>query len=458
MSQDYRFDTLKVRGAYTPREHQFATSVPIYQTTAYELGDTERATRLIHAEEVGNLYTRIGNPTVAVLEQRVAALDGGAAGIALASGMAAVTYALLNIADYGERILVSPYLYGGTVDAFKKVFPRLGIGVDYASAEEFDDPVALEALIKPNTKAIFVESISNPLGIVADIEALATIAHKHDIPLVVDNTFATPYLIRPIEHGADVVVYSATKGISGHGNVIAGIVVESGKFDWGNGKFPQFTEKHYTLRDRSDNERSFLEVFKPFPFTTRIRMVLLNFIGAALGPFDAYLAILGLETLSERIEKQLANTRLVVDYLERSPYVEWVNWSSLPSSPNYAVAQKYAPKGSGSVIAFGFKGTPEQYDAFIDATKLFSYLANVADAKSLIINTPKTTHGELTPQEQDFARIAPNLIRLSIGLEDARDLIADLEQAFEAVLGEHGPDASTVSTTVNTVVEKGEAA
>ncbi|MDR3315047.1 MAG: aminotransferase class I/II-fold pyridoxal phosphate-dependent enzyme, partial [Coriobacteriales bacterium] len=365
MSQDYHFDTLKVRGAYDPKDHQFATSVPIYQTTSYELGDTERALRLFNAEELGNLYTRVGNPTVSVLEQRIAALDGGAAGIALASGMAAVTYALLNIANYGDHILVAPYLYGGTVDAFKKLFPRLGIQVDYA--RDLDDLAALEALIQPETKAIFIESISNPLGIVADIEALAAIAHRHDIPLVVDNTFATPYLIRPIEYGADIVVYSATKGISGHGNIIAGVIVENGTFNWGNGKFPQFTEKHYTLRDRAGNERSFLEVFGPFVFTARVRLVLLNFIGAALGPFDAYLAIIGLETLSERIDKQLSNTRIIVDYLEKSPYVEWVSWSSLPSSPNYALAQKYTPKGSGPVLSFGFKGGEKEYNDFINA-------------------------------------------------------------------------------------------
>jgi O-acetylhomoserine (thiol)-lyase len=431
---ELRFDTLKIRAAYDPAAHQDAVSVPIYQTTSFDLRNAARADRLVHNEELGNLYTRIGNPTVGVLEQRVAALDGGVAGIALASGMAAVSYTLLNLTNQGDHIVASPYLYGGTVDAFKTVFPRLGIAVDYA--EDLTDLDALEALITEKTKAVFVESISNPLGDVADLEALAAIAHAHGIPLVVDNTFATPYLIRPLEHGADLVVYSATKGLSGHGNIIAGVVVESGKFDYGNGKFPQFSEeRHWTLRDRDDNYRTYLEVFPDFPFTVRLRTAWLNYIGAALGPFDAYLAVIGLETLSERLEKQLASTRTIIDYLQRNEFVQWVRYSSLPESPNYKVAQKYTPKGAGSVFSFGFKGNQEQIDRFIDSVKLFNYLANVGDAKSLIVNSPKVTHTELTDEELAFAGIESNLIRLSIGLEDPQDLIDDLDQAFTAVFG-----------------------
>jgi O-acetylhomoserine (thiol)-lyase len=409
-------------------DHQYATAVPIYATTSYELGDTARAQRLFRAEELGNLYSRVGNPTVGVFEQRIADLDGGSGGIAVASGMAAITYALLNIANIGDHILSSPYLYGGTVDAFKKVFPRLGIEIDYAA--NLTDFAALEAQITEQTRAIFIESISNPLGIVADIEALADIAHRHGIPLVVDNTFATPYLIRPIEYGADIVIYSATKGISGHGAIIAGVIVESGGFDWANGKFPQFTETHYTLRDRSERERSFAEVFGPQAFTSRVRLLWLNYTGATLSPFDAYLALIGLETLSERLDKQLANTRTVVDWLLQNEHVEWVKWSSLPSSDNYELARHYTPKGAGTIFSFGFKGTEEQYSSFIEATRLFSYLVNVGDAKSLITDTPRTTHSELTPAEQEFALIEPNLIRLSIGLEDPQDLIDDLDQAF----------------------------
>jgi O-acetylhomoserine (thiol)-lyase len=429
-----RFDTKKVRAAYNPSEHQDAVAVPIYQTTSFDLRSTERADRLVHNEELGNLYTRIGNPTVGVFEQRVASLDGGAAGIALASGMAAVTYSLLNLTSIGDRIVVSPYLYGGTVDAFKKVFPRLGIGVDYA--RNLTDLEALDALIGKDTKAVFIESISNPLGEVADIEGIAAIAHRHGIPLVVDNTFATPYLIRPIEHGADVVIYSATKALSGHGNIIAGVVVESGLFDYGNGKFPQFSEeRHWTLRDRDDSYRSYLEVFPEFPFTVRLRTLYLSYIGAALGPFDGYLALIGLETLSERVEKQLANTRKVVDYLTHNEFVEWVRYGSLPTSPNYQIAQKYAPQGAGSVFSFGFKGSPRQENSFIDAVRIFSYHANVGDAKSLIVNSPRVTHNELTDKELALAGIAPNLVRLSIGLEDPQDLIDDLDQAFTVAFG-----------------------
>jgi O-acetylhomoserine (thiol)-lyase len=429
-----RFDTKKVRAAYDPSEHQDAVSVPIYQTTSFNLRSTDRADRLVHNEELGNLYSRIGNPTVGVFEQRIASLDGGVAGIALASGMAAVTYTLLNLTDIGDHILASPYLYGGTVDAFKKVFPRLGITVDYA--KDLADLAALEAQITEQTKAVFIESISNPLGLVADIEALAAVAHRHGIPLVVDNTIATPYLIRPIEHGADLVVYSATKGLSGHGNIIAGVVVESGTFDYGNGKFPQFSEeRHWTLRDRDDNHQTYLEVFPEFPFTVRLRTIHLNYIGAALGPFDGYLALIGLETLSERIEKQLSNTRKIVAYLQRNEFVEWVSYSSLPESPNFPIAQKYTPKGAGSVFSFGFKGDAEQIATFINSVRFFNYLANLGDAKSLIVNPPRVTHNELTNEELKFAGIPQNLIRLSIGLEDPQDLIDDLDQAFTVAFG-----------------------
>jgi O-acetylhomoserine (thiol)-lyase len=430
---ELRFDTKKIRSSYNPLEHQNALSVPIYQNTSFDLESVGKADRIVHNEQLANLYTRGANPTVDIFGARIADLDGGAAGIALASGMAAVTYALLNVTNIGDHIVTSPFIYGGTVDAFKKVLPRLGITVDYAvdiTAE------AIEAQIVPETRAVFIESISNPLGIVADIEALAFVAHKYGIPLIVDNTLATPYLIRPIEFGADVVVYSATKGISGHGNIIAGVVVESGKFDYGNGKFPQFSEeRHWTLRDREDNFRTYLEVFPETPFTVRIRTVLLNFIGAALGPFDAYLGLIGLETLSERLDKQLASTRTIIDYLNTKEYVEWVSYSGLPTSDNYAVAQKIAPKGAGTVFSFGVKGTPEQIETFIDATKIFSYLANLGDARSLIVNSPKVTHNELTYDELKFAHIPDNLVRLSIGLEDPLDLIDDLDQAFTVAFG-----------------------
>jgi O-acetylhomoserine (thiol)-lyase len=259
------------------------------------------------------------------------------------------------------------------------------------------------------------------------------LAHRNNIPLIVDNTFATPYLIQPVKHGADIVVYSATKGLGGHGNIIAGLILEAGTFDYGNGKFPQFTDKGYTLRDRNDVYRGFLEVFPETPFTARVRLALLNYLGAALSPFDAYLALLGLETLSERLEKQLANARTLITWLQDNEHVSWVDYASLPESPNHDLASRYAPKGSGTIFTFGFSGSIEQQEAFIDATRLFSYQVNVGDAKSLIVNNAKTTHSELTPDEQQAAGLPPETIRLSIGLEDPQDLIDDLEQAFAAV-------------------------
>ncbi|MDR2671844.1 MAG: aminotransferase class V-fold PLP-dependent enzyme [Coriobacteriales bacterium] len=447
----YRFDTLKVRGAYDPAAHNYAFNVPIYQTTSYEMGSTERGERLFRQEELGFLYTRVGNPTIDVLERRVAALDGGAGAIALASGMAAVSHAILNLADSGDHIVASPYLYGGTFDLFKSILPRYGITVSLAPSLE---PEAIQRLIQPNTKALFIESIANPKGYVADIRSLATLAHANDIVLIVDNTFATPYLIQPIKHGADIVVYSATKGLSGHGTVIAGLIVESGTFDYGNGKYPQFTDKGFTLRDRSDNYRSFLEVFPETPFTVRVRLALLNYLGAALGPFDAYLVLLGLETLSERIEKQQANVRRLIDYLQGNEFVSWVEYSSLPTSSNYELAQLYAPRGTGSIFSFGFAGTLEQQERFIDATRLFSYQVNVGDAKSLIVNNAKTTHSELTPAELDAAGLTTDVIRLSVGLEDSEDLIEDLDQAFAAVFGRRpGHVAQTGSNTDSKPVE-----
>jgi O-acetylhomoserine (thiol)-lyase len=426
----YRFDTLKVRAAYNPDEHNHAFSVPIYQTASYEMGDTARGDRLFRQEELGFLYTRVGNPTVDVFERRVAALDGAAGAIALASGIAAVSHAILNLADAGDHIVSSPYLYGGTHDLFKSILPRYGIEVSIAPSLDLQ---ALQELIRPNTKALFVESIANPTNIIADLEALAELAHRNDIPLIVDNTFATPYLVAPIRHGADIVVYSATKGLSGHGNIIGGLILEKGDFNWANGKFPQFTDTSFTLRDRQDRHRSFYEVFPEAPFTTRVRLALLNYLGAALGPFEAYLALLGLETLSERLEKQLASVRSIITYLQSNESVTWVEYSSLPDSPQYALAEKYTPRGSGTIFTFGLSGTVEQQEAFIDATRLFSYQVNVGDAKSLIVNSPKTTHSELDADEQLIAKLPANTVRLSIGLEDPLDLIEDLDQAFQAV-------------------------
>jgi O-acetylhomoserine (thiol)-lyase len=425
----YRFDTQRLRAGYDPKEHNYAVSPPIYQTTSFDFRDVEHAKALFGIRELGNLYTRIGNPTVGVLEQRVAALDGASGAVALASGMAAISYTLLNVAEGGGRILTSPYLYGGSADSFKKVYPKFGITFDFA--KNIENPQKLSEEIKPDTKAIYVESISNPNGVLLDIDAIAKVAHKYGIPLIVDNTVATPYLYNPIAHGADIVVYSATKGLTGHGNVIAGLVLESGKFNWQSDKFPQFSEKYYTLRDINDNNRSFLEVFPEAPFTGRIRFNYLNYFGAALSPFDSYLVLIGLETLSERIEKQVRNAGILAEYLKNHKSVEWVRYPGLKDSPYHELAQRDFPKGAGGILSFGFKGTTEQREAFLNSVKLFHYHVNIGDARSLIVNSPQTTHSELEPDEKKIADIPENLIRISAGLEDPADLIADLEQAFE---------------------------
>lgn len=428
---DYRFDTLKVRGGYDPAAHNNAVQVPIYQTTAFGLTSPERAERLFAYEEAAPVYTRIGNPTVEVVEKRLAELHGGGSAVALASGMAAISYTLFNVTDGSGRILTTPQLYGGTIDSFKKIYPKFGITVDLA--EDPEDPASFERALTPDTKALYVESISNPNAVVADLEKLASIAHRHGIPLIVDNTFATPYLLNPFDFGADIVLYSGTKLLNGHGNLIAGVVVEKGGFTWDEKKFPQFYEPEYTLRDHAtDRERSVSEVFAPFAFTSRIRTTYLNYIGAALGPFDAYLLLLGLETLSERVAKQVENTEKLVAFLDSRDDVAWVSYPTAKGYKHKTLAEKYLPKGAGTVFTFGWKGTEEQTSRFLTAVRLFSYHANVGDARSLIINSPKTTHSELTGTEQQHARISPDTIRISVGLEDPDDLIADLTQAFRA--------------------------
>jgi O-acetylhomoserine (thiol)-lyase len=389
----------------------------------------EHAKKLFNFSEAGNLYTRVGNPTVAVLEQRAAALDGAAGAIALASGMAAISYTLLNLAEGGGQILTSPYLYGGSADSFKKIYPKLGVA--FETAQNILNPEKLSEEITPDTKAIFIESISNPNTVLLDVDAIAKVAHAHGIPLVVDNTVATPYLFNPIAHGADIVICSATKGLTGHGNIIAGLVLESGRFNWQSEKFPQFSEKVYTLRDSDGNYRTFPEVFPDAPFTTRIRFNYLNYFGAAIGPFDAYLAIIGLETLSERLRKQSHNAETLAEYLSAHPRVEWVRYPTLKSSPSHALYKRDWGNGAGGILAFGFKGSDAQREAFLNAVELFHYHVNIGDARSLIVNSPQTTHGELEADEKALADIPENLIRISAGLEDPADLIADLEQAFQ---------------------------
>lgn len=432
---NYGFDTLKVRGGYNPKEHNNAVSVPIYATASFEFENTERAKRLISFSEFGYVYSRIGNPTVGVLEERIAKLDGGTGAIAVASGMAAITYTLLNVAEGGGRILTTNDLYGGTLDALKKILPAFGIKID--KVENPRDLEEFKEAIKNDTKAIYVESISNPNATIADIEALAKLAHENGIPLIVDNTLATPYLLNPIKFGGDIVVYSATKAITGHGNVIAGLIVDGGKFNWNRGKYPQFLEKYYTLRNSDNKERSFLEVFPNFPFIARIRSNYLAYLGATLSPFDAYFVLLGLETLSERVKKQVENTEKIVEYLETKEQVAWIKYPAATKSEYKELKEKYLPKGAGSTFSFGIKASEEEIDEFINSLNLFSYQANIGDARSLIVNPPKTTHSELTPKEKSNASIPLETIRLSLGLEDVKDLIEDLEQAFRTVFKEN---------------------
>lgn len=428
----YNFDTIKVRGGYDPKEHNHSVSVPIYATASFEVGEAERFERLASLSEEGYIYSRLSNPTVSVLENRIANLDGGVAAVGVGSGMAAITYSLLAVAEGGGRILTTHQLYGGTIDALKKLYPKFGIEIDRIDNDS--DIEEFRKAIKEDTKAIFIETISNPNAVLSDIEEIAKVAHENDIPLVVDNTFATPYLFNPIKYGADIVIYSATKALSGHGNVIAGVIVDSGKFNWANGKYPQFTEPHFTLKDLDGNERSYIDAFKEGAFAGKVRLDYLTYFGAVLSPFDAYLILLGLETLSERVQKQINNTKKIIEYLETEEGVSWISYPTIETSSYKSLADKYFPKGAGSTFTFGFNGRPEQINKLINSVKLFSYQANVGDARSLIINVAKTTHGELTEEQLKLAKISQETIRLSIGLEDADDLIDDLRQAFREAL------------------------
>ncbi len=426
---DFKFDTIKVRSGYRSSEHNHSVAVPVYATAAYDFDGPDHFNRIRAGAEPGYLYTRVANPTVAVLEARVAALDGGVAALGLASGMAAVSYSILAVTGGNGRILSTKQIYGGTFDLENDIFPTLGVHFDLishdSSLEEW------ESNIHSDTKAVFIESISNPGAKLLDIDALAKIAHKHGIPLIVDNTFATPYLFQPLKHGADIIVYSATKGLNGHGNAIGGVIVEGKPFAWTENKYPQFFKKHWVSRDLEDKERSFIEAFPQLPFTAYVRTKLLAYLGAALSPYDAQLILIGLETLSERVAKQVANTRRVVEYLKsRTDAVAWIDYPETQNSPYRELAEKYFPKGAGTVFSFGFKGDDKQIATLLTGTQLFGYQANVGDAKSLIVNSPKTTHGELRPSELAEAEILPETIRLSLGLEDADDLILDLEQAF----------------------------
>lgn len=434
---EYRFDTIKTHGGYDAKSHNRSVAVPVYATAAYEFDSPDHANRIRAGAELGYLYTRVLNPTVEVLEQRVTQLDGGSAAIAVASGMAALSYAILGVTGGSGRILSTKQIYGGTFDLEQDLFPSLGIEFDLLDHDS--SPEEWENAIREETRGIFVESISNPGAKLLDIDALSEIAHRHGIPLIVDNTFATPYLYRPFEHGADLIIYSATKGLNGHGNAIGGVLVEGKPFDWSIEKFPHFHKKHWVTRDTEDRERSFLEAFPTLPFVAYVRTKLLAYLGAALSPYDAQLILIGLETLSERVSKQVSNTRKLIAWLQtREDVVAWIDYPELEDSPYHDLAVKNFPKGAGTVFSFGFRGTRAQIDQLLVETKLIGYQANVGDAKTLIANPPRLTHGELRPDELEDAAIRDETLRLSLGLEDAEDLIADLEQAIEAALAVKG--------------------
>ncbi|HOQ06533.1 MAG TPA: homocysteine synthase [Clostridiales bacterium] len=417
------FDTLQVHAGQKPDPATGSRAVPIYQTTSYVFRNTEHGANLFALKEPGNIYTRIMNPTNDVFEQRMAALEGGVAALAVASGSAAITYAILNIAGAGDEIVAASTLYGGTYNLFSVTLPKLGIKTVFVDP---DDPENFRRAINEKTKAVFIETLGNPSINIPDFEAIAAIAHENRVPLIVDNTFGTPYLIRPIEFGADVVVHSATKFIGGHGTTLGGVIVDSGKFDWlGSGRFPGMTEP-----DPSYHGIVYARDIGPAAYVTKIRVQLLRDTGAAISPFNAFLLLQGLETLSLRVARHVDNAMKVARYLNDHPQVAWVNYPGLENNKYHGLAKKYLPKGAGSIFTFGIRGGLEAAVKFIDSLEIFSLLANVADAKSLVIHPASTTHAQLSPEEQLAAGVTPDQIRLSIGIEDPDDLIWDLEQAL----------------------------
>ena len=425
MTRKFSFETLQLHAGQTVGDTK-SRAVPIYQTTSFVFDDTEEAADLFALRKAGNIYTRITNPTTSVFEERINALEGGVGALAVASGMAAITYVFLTLAHAGDHIVSSKTVYGGSYNLFKLTLPRYGINTTFVDPDNFGE---IEAAINENTKALFVETLGNPLANVADLEKWAEIAHKHKIPLVVDNTFATPYLINAFSHGVDIIVHSATKFIGGHGTSIAGVIVDSGKFDWeGSGKFPQLVEE-----DPSYHNLSYTRDVGPAAFITNVRTQLLRDTGAALSPFNAFLLLQGLETLSLRVERHIENTKKVIDFLANHPKVESVNYPGLENSKYYELAKKYLPKGAGSIFSFDVVGGEEAARKVIDSLEIFSNLANVADAKSLVVHPASTTHGQLSPEELDYTGITPSQIRLSIGLENADDLIEDLRLALENI-------------------------
>ncbi|ULL17697.1 homocysteine synthase [Paenibacillus sp. H1-7] len=427
MSEDRKLglETLAVHAGQEIDPATMSRAVPLYQTTSYGFRDTEHAANLFALKEFGNIYTRLMNPTTDVFEKRVAALEGAPAALATASGQAAITYSILNIAGSGDEIVSAASLYGGTYNLFSTTLAKLGIKVHFVDPS---DPENFRAAITPKTKALYAETVGNPKGDILDIAAVAAIAHENGIPLIVDNTFPSPYLCRPIEHGADIVVHSATKFIGGHGTSIGGIIVDGGRFDWkASGKFPGLTEP-----DPSYHGVVYTDAVGPIAFIIKARVQLLRDMGAAISPFNSFQLLQGLETLHLRMERHSSNAQKVAEFLEQHDAVEWVSFAGLPSHPSYELAQKYMPNGQGAIMTFGIKGGIEAGRKVINNVKLFSHLANVGDSKSLIIHPASTTHQQLSEQEQAAAGVTPGMIRLSIGTESINDIIYDLDQAIRA--------------------------
>lgn len=424
--QKYHFETLQLHvGQEQADPATDARAVPIYQTTSYVFHDCQHAADRFALKDAGNVYGRLTNSTQAVLEERVAALEGGVAGLAVASGAAAVTYAITNIANAGDHVVASKTIYGGTYNLLAHTLSKFGITTTFVDPDDYE---ALEAAIKDNTKLVYIETLGNPNSNISDIERSADIAHRHGLPLLIDNTFGTPYLIRPIEHGADIVVHSATKFIGGHGTSLGGVIVDGGTFDWKKNpeKFPGFNKP-----DASYHGLVFGDI--PAPFVTRVRTLLLRDQGAAISPFNAFILLQGLETLSLRVERHVFNTLKVLEYLENQPLVKKINHPAEASHPNHDLYERYFPNGAGSIFTFEIDGDQQKAFDFIDHLKIFSLLANVADVKSLVIHPLSTTHSELSVEEAADQGIYPSTIRLSIGTEHYKDIIADLNQAFEAV-------------------------
>ena len=424
---EYKFETLQLHvGQETPDPATDARAVPIYATTSYVFRNCEHAAARFGLADAGNIYGRLTNSTQDVLEKRVAALEGGVAALALASGAAAITYTIEALAQNGGHIVAQKTIYGGSYNLLEHTLPNFGITATFVNIHDLAET---EAAIRENTRAIYIETLGNPNSDIPDIDALAELAHRHGLPLVVDNTFGTPYLIRPIEHGADIVVHSATKFLGGHGTTLGGIIVDSGKFDWAkSGKYPAVAEPN-----PSYHGVSFVKAVGPAAFVTYIRAVLLRDTGATISPFAAFLLLQGIETLSLRIERHAENTKKVVEFLANHPLVEAVNHPSLPNHPDHALYEKYFPNGGGSIFTFEIKGGIKEAHAFIDNLKIFSLLANVADVKSLVIHPATTTHSQLSEKELLDQGIKPNTVRLSIGTEHIDDIIADLQRGFDAV-------------------------